>query len=227
MKKRLSAFILLLVCLVLYSGETKAGGDDFSGIIVYNISFGDTEMDPQVAAMMPKTMKMKIKGESSRMEMSMGMGSTIVVFNGEDKSGFTLMDMMGQKYAMKMTTEEIEKEMEETPDVDVEVTDEIKEIAGYSCKKAVVRLKDGEAKGMEMTVYFTDELGSGMMNYNNPIYKDVQGVMMEYSIDENDIEMKFTAISVTKKKIGDEEFEIPDGYNVMTMSDFENMFGGH
>lgn len=117
--------------------------------------------------------------------------------------------------------------MEETPDVDVEVSDEIKEIAGYTCKKAVVRLKDGEAKGMEMTVYFTDELGSGMMNYNNPIYKDVQGVMMEYSIDENDIKMKFTAISVTKKKIGDEEFEIPDGYNVMNMSDFENMFGGH
>lgn len=227
MKKRASAFILLLVCLVVYSGEAKAGGDDFNGIIVYNISFGDTEMDPQMAAMMPKTMKMKIKGESSRMEMNMGMGSTIVVFNGEDKSGFTLMDIMGQKYAMKMTTEELEKEMEETPDVDVEVSDEIKEIAGYTCKKAVVRLKDGEAKGMEMTVYFTDELGSGMMNYNNPIYKDVQGVMMEYSIDENDIKMKFTAISVTKKKIGDEEFEIPDGYNVMNMSDFENMFGGH
>ena len=31
----------------------------------------------------------------------------------------------------------------------------------------------------------------------------------------------------TKKKIGDDEFEIPEGYNVMSMSDFENMFGGY
>jgi hypothetical protein len=218
---------LLMVCLVISTGQVKAGGDEFNGIIVYNISFGDTDMDPQMAAMMPKTMKMKMRGESSRMEMSMGMGSTIVVFNGKDKSGFTLMDMMGQKYAMKMTPEELEEEIEETPDVDINITGETKEIAGYECKKAIVTLKESDSKDMEMIVYFTDELGSGMMNYNNPIYKDVQGMMMEYSINENDMEMKFSAISVTKKKIGDEEFEIPEGYNVMSMSDFENMFGGH
>lgn len=227
MKNTLNTILLLLVCTVIYTGQAKAGGDEFHGIIVYNISFGDTDMDPQMAAMMPKTMKMKMRGESSRMEMSMGMGSTIVVYNGEDKSGFTLMDMMGQKYAMKMTPEELEEEIEETPDVDIDVTAETKEIAGYVCKKAIVKLKEGEAKEMEMIVYFTDELGSGMMNYNNPIYKDIQGVMMEYSINENDMEMKFSAISVTKKKIGDDEFEIPEGYNVMSMSDFENMFGGY
>ena len=227
MKKRLSTFILLVVCLVIYSGETKAGGDEFNGIIVYNISFGDMDMDPQMAAMMPKTMKMKIKGESSRTEISMGMGSTIVVFNGETKSGFTLMDIMGQKYAMEMTAEELEKDIEETPDMDVEVTGETKEIAGYMCKKAIVKSNESGAEDLEMTVYFTDELGSGMLNYNNPVFKDVQGVMMEYTMKENDMDMTFSAISVTKKKIGDDEFEIPEGYNVMSMSDFENMFGGH
>ena len=227
MKRTIKTMLILLVSFVVYSGEAKAGGDDFNGIIVYNISFGDTEMDPQMAAMMPKTMKMKIRGESSRMEMSMGMGSTIVVYNGEDKSGFTLMDMMGQKYAMKLTPEELEEEVEEAPDMDVEVTGETKEIAGYNCKKAIVKSNESGAEDMEMVVYFTDELGSGMLNYNNPFFKDVQGVMMEYTMQENDMNMTFTAISVTKKKVGDEEFVIPEGYNKMSMSDFENMFGGH
>ena len=227
MKKAHNTIILLLVCFVVFSGQAKAGGDEFNGIIVYNISYEDTDIDPQMIAMMPKTMKMKIKGKNSRTEISMGMGSTIVVFNDETKSGFTLMDMMGQKYAMEMTAEELEQNIEKEPDMNVEVTDEIKEIAGYTCKKAIVKSNEAGAENLEMIVYFTDELGSGMLNYNNPLFKDVKGVMMEYSMKENDMNMTFSAISVTKKKIGDEEFEIPEGYNVMSMSDFENMFGGH
>jgi len=228
MKRTLNTVLLLVVCLVIYSGQAKAGDKDFSGIIVYNISYGESEMDPQMMAMMPKTMKMKIKGENSRTEINMGMGSTIVVFNGEDKSGFTLMDIMGQKYAMSMTAEELEKDIEDGPDVDIEVTDETKEIAGCNCKKAVVKLKDkGADDDAELIVFFTDELGSGMLNYNNSTFKDIEGVMLEYSIKENDMDMTFTAISVTKKKVSDDEFVIPEGYNVMTMSEFESMFGGH
>lgn len=227
MKRTINAILVLAVCLFVFTATAKSQDNDFNGLIVYNISFGGADIDPQMAAMMPKTMKMKIKGEKSRMEMSMGMGSTIVVFNGEDKSGFTLMDIMGQKYAMNMTTEELEKDIEKEPDVDVEVTGETKEIAGYECKKALVRSKESGAEDLEMVVYFTDELGSGMLNYNNPMFKDVQGVMMEYSMKENNMNMTFTAISVTKEKIKDEEFVIPEGYNVMSMSDFENMFGGH
>ncbi len=113
MKRTLNAILVLAVCLFVFTATAKSQDNDFNGLIVYNISFGGADIDPQMAAMMPKTMKMKIKGEKSRMEMSMGMGSTIVVFNGEDKSGFTLMDIMGQKYAMNMTTEELEKDIEE------------------------------------------------------------------------------------------------------------------
>ncbi|MCD4729092.1 MAG: DUF4412 domain-containing protein [Bacteroidales bacterium] len=228
MKKILNTILFLVICLVIYSGQAKAGGEDFYGIIVYNISYGESEMEPQMMAMMPKTMKMKIKGEKSRTEISMGMGSTIVVFNGEDKTGFILMDIMGQKYAMSMTADELEEEIEDGADVDIEVTDETKEIAGYNCKKAIVKLKDkGADDGAKLIVYFTDELGSGMLNYNNSMFKDIEGVMLEYSMKENDMDMTFTAISVTKKKVSDDEFVIPEGYNIMTMSEFENMFGGH
>lgn len=227
MKRTANTILLLIICLLVYTGQAKAGGDNFSGIIVYNISFEDVDMDPQMAAMMPKTMKMKINGLKSRTEMNMAMGSTIIVFNGEEKSGFTLLDMMGQKFAMEITAEEIEEENEKESEMDVEVTGETKDIAGYSCKKAIVKPKNTTEDDSEMTVYFTEELGSGMLNYNNPVFKDVNGVMMEYTMQENDVNMTFTAISVTKKKLGDEEFEIPEGYNVMSMSDFENMFGGH
>ncbi|MEZ5196055.1 MAG: DUF4412 domain-containing protein [Bacteroidales bacterium] len=150
--------------------------------------------------MMPKTAKFMIKGEKSLMEISMGMGSTKVIYDGETKTGVTLMDMMGQKFAMTMTPEDIEKEIEETPDVDVNVTGETKEIAGYSCKKAIVKFKDdGSDKEVEVVVYFTDELGSGIHNLSNPFFKDIDGVMLEYTMKEEQMDMTFSAISVDKK----------------------------
>jgi hypothetical protein len=227
MNKKIIAFVLVITGILIQSIDLQAKEKDFTGIIVYNISYENTDMDPQMQAMMPKTMKMKVKGDKSRIEMSMGMGNTVVVFNGAEKTGFTLMDMMGQKLAMEMDQSDIDKSIEEAPDVEIEVTNETKEIAGYTCKKAIVKSNEESSENVDLVVYFTEELGSGMLNFNNnPVFKDIKGVMMEYSIEENEMSMVFTAVSVTKKKIADDEFVIPEGYNKMSMSEFENMFGG-
>ena len=226
MKNKIQIIGLLVLMLTLFAGNTYAGDKDFQGIIIYNISYENSDIDPQMMAMMPKTMKMKIKGDKSRTEISMGMGSTSVIFNGTAKEGFTLMDMMGQKLAFTMTSDDIEKELSEGPDMEIDVTGETKEIAGIVCKKVIVKIHEEGEKEMKYIVFFTEELGSGMLNYNNPMFKDIDGVMLEYSMNENNMSMTFTAISVDKKKISDDEFDMPDDYKVMTKSEFENMFGG-
>jgi len=134
---------------------------------------------------------------------------------------------MGQKFALEITQEDIDKEIEEGPDINVEVTGETKEIAGYVCQKAIVKVaEEGSSDETEVIVFFTDELGTGMLNYNNPFYKDISGVMLEYAVIEEEIEMMFSAISVEKKKISDDEFEIPKDYKVLSQSEIENMMGG-
>lgn len=225
MKKysKITAAILFVVFSFL-TIETRA--QDFSGIIVYNITSESNSMDPQMIAMMPKTMKLTIKGNMSKTEMSMGMGKTIIIFNAKDKSGITLLDVMGQKFALKMSSQDVEAAIKEIPKTSVTVIDEIKEIAGYSCKKAIVATKDKSGNtDSEQMVYYTEELGSGMLNYNNPFFKDINGVMLEYSTNEDDISMKFTAISVEKKKISEKEFEIPEGFKEVSQEDLESMFG--
>jgi GLPGLI family protein len=227
MKKFKPIIALIAGLLLLTSLQTFAGDKEFSGTIVYNITYPEGSVDPQMAAMMPKTMKVKIRDVNSRMEMNMGMGSSITLYNSETKTGATLMDMMGQKMAMKITPEDIEKEIAESPQITVVNVDETKEIAGYECKKAIIKIKEkGSDKETELAVYYTDELGSGGMNYNNPMFKDIQGVMLEYTVKEGKIEMTFTAISVEKGKIAESEFEIPEGYNLMTQEEFKSMFGG-
>jgi GLPGLI family protein len=209
------------------AGPSFAGGKEFTGTIVYNVTYPDSKMDAQTLAMMPKTLKIKIKGNMSRTEMNMGMGTTVVIFDSEARSGVTLMDFMGQKFAMKMSTEELEKEMKETPQATVVNTSETKEIAGYTCKKAIVTMKEkGSETETELVVFYTDELASAKMNELNPLYKDIPGTMLEYSMNEKGMNMFLTAISVEKEKIADSEFETPEGYKVVTQDELQGMFGG-
>ena len=227
MKKTAQIFTVLVVMLALVSGQSFAGGKEFTGTIVYNITYPDSKLDAQTMAMMPKTLKIKIKGNMSRTEMSLGMGTTVIIFDSEAKSGVTLMDMMGQKFAMKMTAEDLEKEMKETPEPTVVSTTETKEIAGYTCKKAIVKMKEkGSETETELVVFYTEDLASAKMNELNPLYKDIPGTMLEYAMNEKGMNMLLTAISVEKEKIADSEFETPEGYKEVTQSELKSMFGG-
>jgi GLPGLI family protein len=225
--KKLSTTLIILISAIVLSTNAFAGGDGFTGVVVYNITYPEGDLDPQMASMMPKTMKMKIKGDKSRTEISMGMGTTVAIFDGEANTGVTLIDMMGQKFAMKISPDDVEKELNEQGDVEINVTAETKEIAGYTCKKAIVTVTDDKDK-TEMEVYFTNELGTGGFNYNNnPAFKDIEGVMLEYTLKEEKMTMTLTAVSVDKKKVADSEFEIPEGYKEISESDLKNMFGGY
>lgn len=228
-KHKMQKIILIVIAFILTSSySNQAISKDFSGVVIYNITYDNADVDPQMMAMMPKTLKMYILGGKTKTEMSMGgMGTNMNIFDSETNTGIMLMDMMGQKFAMEISSEDMEEDLEEAPDVDVEVTSETKEIAGYVCKKAIVKVKkeNGELEA-ELEVFFTDELGSGALNMDNPMYKNIDGVMLEYSIKEEDVTMKMTAVSVDKKKLSDSDFEIPEGYKIISEEELQNMFGG-
>jgi len=228
MKKMNRSVLLVFIGLITVAPTLFLFGQkDFSGVIVYNITYPDNKFDAQTMSMMPKTATLTIKGMQSRTEMSMGMGgSTVSIFNGEKMEGVTLMDIMGQKFAIATTEADIEKEMDKMPDFVVETTGETKEIAGYLCTKAIIKVNDNGDNGLH-EAYFTDELGSGYINRNNPIFRDIKGVMLEYSFDQQGMKMLFSAVSVENKKISDKSFEVPEGYKNVSHEELQNMFGGY
>ena len=218
--KRVS-FILLLTATTMVMGSSLPVRD-FTGSIVYNITYDMGEIDPQAASFLPKTMKMTIKSPMSKSEISMGMGNTISIFNSDDRTGVNLMDLMGQKFAIRVSAEDTDKELEKVGEVEVVNLDETKEILGYTCKKAIVKVKDS---GQDLTVFYTDELSTGLENTSNPIFKDIDGLMLEFSLEQNGINMHFTAVNIDKKKVSDNEFEIPEGYEEVTQEEFQKRFG--
>ena len=200
---------------------------DFKGVINYKISFPGMEIDPAMAGMMPKMATLTIRGEMSKFVISMGqMGTQTQILNGQERTVTTLMDMMGQKFYYVQTEEEIREEQGKNDNVKVDIKDETKEIAGYTCKKAVITVSE-EGSEMMFTVYFTDEIGSSSLNFDNPYFEDINGAMLEFEVDTGGGQrMKMEAISVDKKNVAESEFAIPEGYVEKSSKEIRQMFGG-
>ena len=145
MKKNPTPLIIALIGAFILPLFAFAAGKTFEGVITYKISYPDSKFTERQLAMFPKLMTVSVKGTKSKTEMSTGMGNQTEIIDYAEKTKIALLDMMGQKYAIKQTTEEIQKEMSKEPAGKVEITSETKTIAGYTCKKAILTTEaDGE-----------------------------------------------------------------------------------
>lgn len=224
MKKNIFAGMILLAVFLL--GTTGAmAGKPFEGIITFKISYPDSKFSESQLAMFPKVFTVSVKGDKSRTDLQMSGMNTVEITDYKTKSSVRLINMMGQKYAIKKSNDEIMKDMAEEGSATVEVTAETKTIAGYKCTKAIVTVnQDGVKSTFEG--WFTKEIGSALSNFNNAYYKDIDGTLLEFTMKNREITMKFTATSVEKKSIADKDFEIPSDYTVTTEDELKSKFGG-
>ena len=224
MKKSFFFGTLLIAAMFLNMAMAPAA-KPFEGVITFKITYPDSKFSESQLAMFPKVLTVSIKGDKSRTDMQMSGMNTVEITDYAAKTKVALLNMMGQKYAIKQTAEEIEKEISKSPKPTVELMQETKTIAGYNCKKAVVTVNDdGEVSTFE--VFYTGELGPKMANFDNPLYKDIDGVLLEFTIQNREMNMKFTATSVEKKSLSSKDFEIPSDYTLTTQEELKSKFGG-
>jgi hypothetical protein len=224
MKKIIMSSSLTFILLFLVSSAMMAG-KPFDGVITYKISYPDSKFTEAQLSMAPKLMTVSIKGSKARTEMNVGGGLVVEILDYVAKTKVALINMMGQKYAIKSTAEEIEKENAGQPKGTVTITNETKNIAGYNCKKAIVTSDDDGVKST-FEVWFTDEIGGKDANFDNPLYKDINGVMLEFILKTPQASMKLSATSIDKKAVPAKDFEIPSDYTLTTQDELKGKFGG-
>lgn len=207
----------IILMLAFTAGFTSA---QKSYIIKYEITYDMPGMDASMKAQLPSEMIMYIKGNKMMQETKSSMGSQSAIYDGDAKTSIVLIDMMGQQFAIKIGKEELEKKLAEVPKVTIDQVNETKKIAGYNCKKAEITEGDNT-----YAVFYTEELGVGDINWATE-YKDLKGVMMEYSASQQEMTMKFTAVEVKEQKIKDKQFTVPSGYEELTPEEAKKKFGG-
>lgn len=195
----------------------------FEGVIQYTISYENlpAEME-EYKSMLPSEAISTIKGHMFKMEQPLSMGmKQVTIMDNEAESGVLLMDMMGKKNAIVLDKESREKFEEDQPDPEFEYYSETKKIAGYDCKKAIMTMANGEEK-VELEVYYTEEIAGSGINQ----MRGLKGFPLEYSTAMGQFIMTLTAESVDEKKVSDEAFTIPEGYEHITFEDFQKTMGG-
>ncbi len=219
---------ILVFQFLLFIGMTLSA-QSFEGKILFEVSFLNLP-DPQMASMFPNEAVSYFKNNKSRMEMSMMMGSrTVTISDGNTKSAVTLMDLMGQKYAIdnssSKTSEEQKKMMDATT---VTITNETKKIAGYTCKKAIIVILPTASNKdtLNMEMWFTNELSINK-NFVASSMNKIDGAVLEFTIKQNKMDIKLSAKSVVKQSVEDSLFLIPADYKKTTSEEMMKSMGGH
>jgi GLPGLI family protein len=217
MKKIFAAAAFAVLTILSVSAQKSK---PFEGTIAYSISFEGSGLPQEAMSMLNGAESVTyIKGDKRRTDLNMAIQSTTAIMDTKAKQIITLMDIMGQKYLIRMNEADIKKEDEKAPETSIRYLDEKKMIAGYNCKKAEVTVKGKEGKEEVMGVYYTEEIPASEMK---SAYKGLKGFPMEYTINQGGLKMAFTTKSVSKEPVPDSKFEVPkDGYKETTMEDFQ------
>jgi GLPGLI family protein len=224
MKRNQRYTILMLVFALAtgFNGYTQKAGSPFKGFINYDITYPDAKMEASQLAMLPKTMKVSLNGNKARIDMNMPSMSQIVLINADQQTTTILIDMMGNKIAMKPNKK---NESANAKEPVIVITSETKEIAGFVCKKAEINFGDEKSKGSPIIVYYTDAIGNNKLFYDNE-YRTLPGIPMEFQYKMQGMNMLLTASSVEKGKVSNRDFEVPSDYKEMTPEEIRQMFGG-
>lgn len=217
MKILFKSTLTLFYFSVLFTSILYAQSD-FEGKIVYTITYKDMPAEMKgMEGMLPKDLIMQIKGNKSRIEQSQVMGKNVVVSDMDQKNGFMEMDMGGQKLRINISTEDFNKEANQMPNI--EYLDETKTIAGYPCKKAIMKDESGQ---LAMTVFYTEKIS----NKSQKEFVGLKGFPLQYTISQQNMTMEMTASDVSEESVSVDIFKQSEGFKDITQADLQKMMGG-
>lgn len=229
MKKQIS---LWLAVIMLFGTITTFAQKPFAGTITFAWSAEGTD-DPNIAAQLAElSQEVILLGNSTKTVLNqMGVGF-INITNGDYKLVTTVIDIPGYgKYYIEQDEAEVKKKFETTK-MDFNYTEESKTIAGYNCKKVVVKMTDLETDEEDQIVlWVTNDLLTGD-NVNFSTYPGLKGyplgIEVKKEIDGEEVTLVQKASAVTpSKKIKSTEFLRPsDAKDIKDApAELKQMFG--
>lgn len=224
MKKQLLTLAFAIIAIMGYAQLTE-------GKISYDMKYSsdDPEMAAYAGMMAGSSMTVYMKDKFSRADIKMGsMMELTTVVDTDTKDALMLMNisMLGMKNGTKFNLDDADEEEMDEEDFHVELTDETKEILGYSCKKAILEDVDGN----EMYFWYTEDIQFNKEG-NQYMRKEVPGQPLEFEINADGLTINFEATSVEteiSKKDAKTIFsmDIPEGYEEKSMEELKAMGRG-
>ncbi|HCC71870.1 MAG TPA: hypothetical protein DEQ09_12080 [Bacteroidales bacterium] len=179
------------------------------GEIHYNITFHNRNaVLPD--ELMPNNLIVKFKNNKTLMEITSPIGNNGVYIVNEPKESKTktFIRILGIKYYYEGITGEIPPGINPMQSISIEETDEVAEILGLKCRKAIVNFPE---KDFTYDIWYTKEIDIKDPNNFNP-FKDIDGVLINFFFVMGDIIVEFEAEGIYMRPVPDKDFEKGDNF---------------
>jgi len=217
------AIIITLIITLLFSCKKIEFKDRIKeGYIDYNIEYLDDTLDRFIKGLLPKKMTVKFKNNNTlnKIESLSGIVSFTHVQNSKENKNVTLVRVLNKKYKYSEVINGSSLFFEDIPQIKIEPLDEIKNVAGLNCTKALVTIPDGKTK--PFYIYYTNDIIIHNPNAHTP-FRSLDGVLLEFEVKMYNMNMKLTATKIVETKIESEEFKIPEGYIAINKKTMEEI----
>jgi GLPGLI family protein len=222
-----TSLIFLFFSSGFFSCSQKPDGKNITeGEIEYNIEYLDNERDNPLIMLLPKRMSVLFKNSSSynQIEGFLGTFKLTYILNNTQQKNYTLFQLMDKKYYSQTDANTISFGFQNMDNIKIEYSDKEKKIAGYNCKNAIVKFKNGEQKDIE--VYYTEDISINNPNQNTP-FCQIKGVLMEFTMNLMGVNMRIKTRKVLNKKIEPEIFEVPENFTKVSPEELEEIVNSY
>ena len=205
--------IIFLLFSFFISSSVNAQKILNEGTLVYNMSVETGSGEPKIADMFDgATTTIYLKGNKSRTELVSSLGREATIHDASAGTGVILKDYSGQKLMITLTAANWIQNNSKYEGIVFENTAGSQKIAGFNCKKAVAKLKNGDS----FTVFYTTEVNPSNKSYDAQ-FKTLPGLPVQYEMESGNMKLKFTLASVNFDPVSASKFEIPtSGYRILT-----------
>ncbi len=216
---RLKSFWAFVFSLIFLNMPTVAVGQDFTeGRIVYEITFPELDMDEATRGSLPTESVVFVKGDLSRTDMNVGPRmSSSSIYNARSGQVTALTEFMDSKTYIVMQPGKGPVPAGTSSNV-VLFDKDVKNIAGFNCKRAVLKGKDNVTSDL----FYTDKITARIAV--NVQFAGVDGFPMQFLVNQNGLKMQYTVREVVQESVPSSYFTIPEDYKPVTPEDLNRIY---
>lgn len=214
------AFLTLFIILIGCSRKTDTGFSQ--GRIEFDLTYLQDQVGGYSAKMMPRHMRMEYREDliMNRIEGGFGFFNLVNISDLSNYRNITYLKFIDIKYIYMGKRKETPCCFGNLEGMELEFTEQTREIAGFLCKHAFASFPDNGITSFD--IWYTEEIPLDSPNGNSP-FRDIPGVMLEFITLLGDVPMHVQARRFEAGNIHEREFQPPDNYTLVSKTDMEKI----
>ncbi len=200
-----------MLASILLAGKAPAQRVMTEGTVTYNLSVNGSTVQEATNVFNGATLTVYVKGTQALQELKSSVLNQSTVYDGKNASAVILKQAGDQKFIINLDSLNWKHYNRRYEGITFNYSEETKDIAGFTCKKAVARLNDGT----ELIVYYATGLTTFVKGYDYQ-FKNLPGLALQYEVQNGQVKVTYTADKVYFNPVPAFKFDIPKtGYRIL------------